>query len=201
MAGNQDQPTGVSSSVAGALQAENRLIERSRGGDARAYEDLVRLHQEPAFRVACVLTRSPADAEEAVQDAFVKAWGAIGRFRTGAPFRPWLLAIVANESKTSTRSAGRRHAWTARAVLEESVTGSTASPSAESVVIDAERRDELLARLADLPDRERLVLELRYLLDLSEAEMAAVLGCRPGTVKSRVSRALDRLRSDMEARP
>lgn len=186
-------------SVAGTSEAERLLVERSRRGDARAYEDLVRLHQAPAFRVACVLTGSPADAEEVVQDSFVKAWRAIGRFRPGAPFRPWLLGIVANEAKTSRRSAGRRQAWTARAAQEQGVTGVSSAPSAESVVLDEEERELLLEALGGLPARDRMVLELRYLLGLSEAEMAAALGIRPGTVKSRLSRALQRLREDMKA--
>ena len=199
--GNPDDPAGVSDAVAGASDAEQQLVERSRRGDSRAYEDLVRRHQHLAFRTACVFAGSAADAEEAVQDSFVKAWGALPRFRAGAPFRPWLLAIVANEAKTRRRASGRRTAWTLRAAQEESVTAGTTAPSAETVVLEGERRAALLAAVAALPERERTVLELRYLLELSEADMATVLGCRPGTVKSRLSRALDRLRADLEARP
>ena len=165
----------------------------------RAYEDLVRLHQNIAFRTACVLTGSPADAEEAVQDAFVKAWGALGRFRPDAPFRPWLLAIVANEAHTRTRAAGRRRAWTERAAAEYQATGVETEPAAEIAVLAHEQRATLVRALDRLPDRDRNAIELRYLLDLSEAEMAAVLGCRRGTVKSRLSRALERLRADLEA--
>src|SRR5580765_6212652 len=75
---------------------EQRLLDRARRGDAAAYEELVRMHQQVAFRTACLIAASAADAEEAAQDAFVKAWRALPRFREGAPFRPWLLAIVAN---------------------------------------------------------------------------------------------------------
>jgi RNA polymerase sigma-70 factor (ECF subfamily) len=199
--GNPPGPAGVSDAVAGASDAEQQLVERSRRGDARAYEDLVRRHQHLAFRTACVFTASAADAEEAVQDSFVKAWGALPRFRAGAPFRPWLLAIVANEAKTRRRASGRRLAWTLRAAEDVSLTGETAAPSAESVVLGGERRAALLEALAALPERERTVLELRYLLELSEADMAVVLRCRPGTVKSRLSRALDRLRADLEIKP
>ena len=199
--GNPADPVGVSGSVAGPSDAEQQLVERSRRGDARAYEDLVRRHQHLAFRTACVFTGSAADAEEAVQDSFMKAWRALPRFRAGAPFRPWLLAIVANEAKTRRRASGRRVAWTLRAAEQESVTGSAAAPSAESVVLDSEQRATLLAAVAALPERERTVLELRYLLELPEAEMATVLGCRPGTVKSRLSRALDKLRADLEVIP
>src|SRR5918994_5195792 len=77
-------------------------------GELDAYEDIVRLHETIAFRTAWVITRSAADAEEAAQDAFVKAHAALARFRDGAPFRPWLLAIVANEARNHVRSSGRR---------------------------------------------------------------------------------------------
>lgn len=151
------------------------------------------MHQQVAFRTACLLAGSTADAEEAVQDGFVKAWQALGRFRTGAPFRPWLLAIVANEARTRRRAAGRRAGWTLRAA-EAARTEPAASEGPEATVLATETRTSLLTALAQLDERDRTVLALRYLLDLSEADMAAVLDCRRGTVKSRLSRALERLR-------
>ncbi len=151
-------------------------------------------HQTIAFRTALVLAGSPADAEEAAQDAFVKAWAALPRFRRGAPFRPWLLAIVANEARTKRRAAGRRAAWTMRAA-EALVPVEDGDPAAAVAV--RERSAELRGALAALDERDRTVLGLRYLLDLSEREMGAVLGCRPGTVKSRLSRALARLREEV----
>ena len=87
---------------------ETELVERARRGDARAYEEIVRMHQGIAFRTAYLVAGNAADAEEAAQDGFVKAWRALGRFRKGAPFRPWLLQIVANEARNRRRSAGRR---------------------------------------------------------------------------------------------
>jgi len=176
---------------------EQRLLELARRGDAAAYEDLVRAHQHIAFRTACLITGSAADAQEAAQDGFVKAWSALPRFRAGAPFRPWLLAIVANEARQCRRAAGRREGWTARAIAEHGQTDAAVAPSAEVAVLDHERRDALLAALAELDERDREVLALRYLLDLPEREIAAVLDCRPGTVKSRLSRALARLREEL----
>ncbi len=151
------------------------------------------MHQQVAFRTACLVAGSAADAEEAVQDGFVKAWQALGRFRQGAPFRPWLLAIVANEARTKRRAAGRRAGWTLRAA-DEARTAPAAADGPEVAVVATETRATLIAALAQLDERDRVVLGLRYLLDLGEADMAAVLGCRRGTVKSRLSRALDRLR-------
>ncbi len=98
---------------------EDELVARAKRGELTAYGEIVRRHQSIAFRTAWVITGNAADAEEAAQDAFVKAHAALGRFRAGAPFRPWLLAIVAHEASTRRRSAGRRAAWTARAAQDE----------------------------------------------------------------------------------
>ena len=165
---------------------------RAQRGDEAAFAELVRAHGEVAFRVAYLIAGSAAEAEDAVQDALVKAWRALGRFRRGAPFRPWLLQIVANEARNRRRSAGRRAALALRAAREE-VSGD-AAPSPEAALLAAEERARLLAALDGLPDDARLVLACRFLLDLSEAETAAALDVRPGTVKSRTARALDRLR-------
>jgi RNA polymerase sigma-70 factor (ECF subfamily) len=172
---------------------EVELVARARRGDVAAYEELVRMHQDIAFRTACVITQNAADAEEAAQDAFVKAHRALGRFRHGAPFRPWLLQIVANEARNRRRSAGRRAGLWQRAADEE-VSGG-AAPSPETVVVGDERRRRLLAALASLRDEDRLVLGCRYLAGLSEEETGVALGVRRGTVKSRTARALDRLRA------
>lgn len=178
---------------------EQELIDRARGGDADAYTALVRAHQQVAFRVALVIVHSAPDAEEAVQDAFVKAWAALGRFRPGAPFRPWLLTIVAREAHSAGRAGRRRVQWTARAAGEARVLGRAAAGSAEATVLAAEQRSAIHAHVAALVPRDREIIELRYLLDLSEQEIAAVLGVRPGTVKSRLARARGRLRDRIEA--
>ena len=165
---------------------------RAQRGDERAFAELVRAHEEVAFRVAYLIAGSAAEAEDAVQDGLVKAWRSLGRFRRDAPLRPWLLQIVANEARNRRRSAGRRAALALRAAREEGSGG--AAPSPEDTAVAGEERARLLAALEGLPDDARLVLACRYLLDLSETETAAALGVRPGTVKSRTSRALARLR-------
>jgi RNA polymerase sigma-70 factor (ECF subfamily) len=195
--GNLRGAGGVSETVVGRPLEDQQLSERARRGDAGAYEELVRRHQSVAFRTALVLAGNAADAEEAAQDGFVKAWVALPRFRAGAPFRPWLLAIVANEARTKRRAAGRREAWTVRAAAERDAPAAEPEAGALAGVLVRERAAELHAALAALDERDRTVLALRFLLDLSEREMAAVLGCRPGTVKSRLSRALDRLREEV----
>jgi RNA polymerase sigma factor (sigma-70 family) len=127
-----------------------------------------------------VITGSAADAEDATQDALVKAWRALGRFRTGEPFRPWLLQIVANEARNRRRSARRRVRLSLRA-------------ASDTLAADVDRV-ALLDAVNELPADAQAVIACRYLLGLSEQETALALDVAPGTVKSRTSRALDRLR-------
>ena len=197
--GNADAADGVELAVLPApTQSEPVLLARACEGDLDAYEQLVRLHQQLAFRTALVLARNAADAEEAAQDGFVKAWRALPRFDRARPFRPWLLAIVANEARNRRRSAGRREALVLRAAATASEDSQRAA-SPELALLVAERDAALAAALERLGERDRQVIACRYLLDLTEAETAAALGVRVGTVKSRLARALERLRAQAGA--
>jgi RNA polymerase sigma factor (sigma-70 family) len=160
-----------------------------------AFEVLVQRHQQPALRVAYALAGD--DAEDAVQDAFVKAFAALHRFRAGAPFRPWLLRIVGNEARNRRRAAGRRVHLALRAAGRRP--SGDAAPSPEEAALASERRNALAAALATLSDADRLVIALRWFAGLTEAEMATALDCRPGTVKSRLARAMARLREALPA--
>jgi len=171
------------------------LAERARAGDERAFEQLVRAYQGVAYRAAYLLTGSAAEAEEAAQAGLVKAWAAFPRFRRGAEFRPWLLRIVVNEAHNRRRSAQRRDALTLRAFAADASGG--AVPSPEAAVVDDECRQELLAAVNRLDERDREILTCRYFLELSEQETAETLGVRRGTVKSRTARALERLRGEV----
>ena len=156
----------------------------------------MRAYQAVAFRTAYLITGDGSEAEDAAQEAFIKAYRALGRFRSGAPFRPWLLAVVANEARNRRRAAGRRANLALRVAGEDAPGERSFSPEAATVA--AERRAELLGALGALREEDRLVIGCRYFLGLSEAETAAALGCARGTVKSRLSRALDRLRKVMQ---
>jgi RNA polymerase sigma-70 factor (ECF subfamily) len=171
--------------VARAL-TEGELVARAQAGDADAYASLVRAHEQVAFRTALLITQNAADAEEAAQDGFVKAWRALDRFREGAPLRPWLLTIVANEARNRRRSAGRRATLELRAVAEPSV-----DPP------ELAERGALMQALGRMKLDDRLVLGCRLLLELSEAETAAALGVAVGTVKSRLTRARQALRLEL----
>lgn len=175
------------------------LVARAQHGDGAAYEELVCRYQEIAFRTAYLMTQDPDAAKDAAQSGFIKAYYALDRFRTGAPFRPWLLKIVANEARNQLRSAQRRSGYELKQFgtglpIAEGRHPDDAAPSPEAAALAAVNRDVLLRAVNQLRDEDRQVIAFRYFLDLSEAEMAAALGCARGTVKSRLSRALGRLR-------
>jgi len=169
-------------------------VERAKAGELDAFERLVARHQDAAVRVAYVIAGS--DAEDAVQEAFVKAYRALGRFRPDAPFRPWLLRIVANEARNQRRGAARRAGLVLRATVTPPGMSGT-EPSAEDRGLGNLSRAELVRAVSGLPERDRLILAYRYFVGLTEAEMAVALSCRPGTVKSRLARALGRLRQTL----
>lgn len=171
---------------------DNELVKRAKDGDVSAYEQLVTRYQGIAQRVAHVITRDAADASDATQEAFVKAYYAIGRFRGGSPFRPWILRIVANEARNRVRSGARQRGLQAR-VAEVRPSGD-AAPSPEEAAFASEERAAVLAAVNSLPSIDREVIAYRYFLQLGEAEMAAALGIARGTVKSRLARAHARLR-------
>lgn len=156
----------------------------------------MRTHQGIALRTAYLFTASASDAEEAAQDGFVKAYRALGRFRRGSPFRPWLLRIVANEARNRRRSAARRERLSLRVAAE--ARPGDAVPSPEAALLSRESQAELLAAMNRLSDEHRDAIACRYFLDLSEEETAAALHVRRGTVKSRLSRALEKLREELE---
>ena len=173
------------------------LVERAKNGDVNAYETLVQHYQELAFRVAYQVTGDAADAEDAAQEAFVNAYYALGRFRPGAPFKPWLCRIVANEARNRRTSAQRRTVLAQRALVAQSSGDSAQSP--EDAAEAEEFRSTVVAALRRLREDDRLILAYRLFFDLSEAEMAEALSCPRGTVKSRLSRALTRLRAVLPA--
>jgi len=179
-----------------AETSEADLVSRSRDGDRDAYGLLVARHQQLAFRTAYVICGDAAEAQDAAQEGFLKTYMSLARFRDGAPFRPWLLRIVANEARNRRRSAGRREHLAALAAAHPGAW--EAGAGADVAVLARERRAVLAGALHRLSPDHREVLVLRYLLDLSEQECAAVLGCRVGTVKSRHARALRRLREEFD---
>jgi RNA polymerase sigma-70 factor (ECF subfamily) len=180
----------------GRPEEDAELFVRAQRGNVDAYEEIVQRYQQLAFRTAYVITRSAAEAEEAAQDAFVKAYRALGSFRTGAEPRPWLLRIVANEARNRVRSAGRKQRLELR--LAEGFRQGDAAPSPEAAAVDADERRRLIGLVNELDENDRQVIASRYFLELNSEETAAALGIPEGTVKSRLSRALGRLREKVD---
>jgi len=174
---------------------DGAAIAAVRGGDADAFGVIVERYQAVAFRVAYLIVRDAPAAEDVCQEGFIRAYRQLGRFRSGEPFRPWLLRIVTNLALNDVRARGRRRGLFARlAPVEERV-----APGPAAAVEAQERQTLLLRAMEELPEDGRVVLYLRHFLDLPEREIAAAIGKRPGTVKSRLSRARGRLRDVVEA--
>ena len=169
---------------------ESTLIRHAANGDATAWEPLVLAHQEAVFRLSYLLLGDPDDAEDIAQETFLRAWNHLKRFDTTRPLRPWLLSIASNLASNRRRSAGRYLAALTRAFRNEPA----ASPNIEEKSLKHMEASHLWKAVQTLGLPDQQIVYLRYFLDLSVAETAEVLDVAQGTVKSRLSRALDRLR-------
>ena len=162
-------------------RSEEDLIRSARDGDGAAFADLIRPLYATAFRVAFALLHDSGEAEDAVQEAAFKAWRNLSSVRSGAPLRPWFLAIVANQCRSV-----RRRSWSATGTL------ALGTPSPEGP--DTDIHLDLQRALGGLNYDQRLVLVLRYYLDMPYDEIARVVGVSPKAARTRVERAIHRLR-------
>ena len=172
---------------------EAELVRLARQGDDASWDALVRLHQEPVFRLAYLLLGDPDDAQDVTQDAFIRAWKALDRFDAARPLRPWLLRIVSNLARNRRRSVGRYLAALTRFSQENP---DAFHPSNDP--FEDESSAALWQALQRIKLQYRAVIYLRYFLEMPEAEMAEVLSVAQGTIKSRLHRALDQLRQIIE---
>jgi RNA polymerase sigma-70 factor, ECF subfamily len=170
---------------------DDDLVRAAMGGDRDAFGQLVERHRTSALRIAYAI--ADGEAEDVTQEAATKAMRRLSTVQADRPFRPWYLAIVANEARNRRRSFMRRSAL----VLRVSNETSARVAETDEVALRNERRKVLLDAVAKLRTEDREVLSMRYFAELSEAEMASALGVAPGTVKSRLSRALSRLRTEL----
>ena len=168
---------------------ESTLVRHAANGDASAWEPLVQTYQQAVFRLAYLLLGDPDDAEDIAQETFLRAWNHLRRFDPTRPLKPWLLSITANLSRNRRRSAGRYLAALTRAFRDEPAPASVEEKSTQYM-----EANDLRKAVQNLNEPDQQVVYLRYFMDLSVAETAEVLQVAEGTVKSRLSRALDRLR-------
>jgi len=174
---------------------DDELVRLAQAGDASAFDQLVVRHQAAVFRAALAALRVREEAEEAAQDALVRAWQKLGSFRGDASFRTWLLSIAWNRALSRRRSIGSWFARRAPLEAAEHVRGDGAGP------LDAMREQELARHVAAAI--ERLSPKLRDALLLAQAgeygyeEVAAMLKVPVGTVKWRVSDARRRVKQQL----
>jgi RNA polymerase sigma-70 factor (ECF subfamily) len=166
---------------------EVALIRQARGGDADAVETLVRRHWDAAHRTSFLIVQDAAAAEDIAQEAMLAAVRAIDRFDRRRPFRPWLHRIVVNRSLDWVRARNRR-----------AEVSSELAPATGAVPADAEHSEDLVAALAKLDPDERAVVVLRHVLGYRSSELAGVLGVPAATVRTRLARALQKLRSELD---
>ena len=161
-------------------------------GNQDAFMELVEPEMRGAYRLAVAILRNPSEAEDAVQDAVLSAWRHFGRFRRDAGIRPWFFRIVVNECRSR-----RRSRWWS--VIRGWPPEGDDVP-APGGGIDASSAD-LRRALRRLPRDQRLAIVLRYYLDLPFEEVADTLGISPKAARSRIYRALERLRVTPEVSP
>jgi RNA polymerase sigma factor (sigma-70 family) len=174
--------------------SDDELARRGRAGDRVAYGELVRRHQHAALRLAAAVCGSTEEARDIVQDALVKGYRSLDRFRGDAPVRSWLLRIVANDAKNAVRARVRRLGREERYEGLDRVSSSNAGDLVAEQVAAHDESGRVLQLLSRLEHRDREILACRFVAGLSEGDTAATLGIPVGTVKSRTARALDRAR-------
>ena len=190
---------------AGAAASDRELLDRCRAGNESAFDDLVRRHQQRAFNVAYQLLRNREDATEVAQDAFVRIYRSLDRFRGECEFTTWLHQIVVNLARNKHRWWKRRgkHATVSLDHPVETADGELPLQTAASVdapdvqAVKAEFIELVSQKVGELPHKFREVLVLRNVEGLSYEQLATVLNCSVGTVKSRVARAREQLRKAM----
>jgi RNA polymerase sigma-70 factor (ECF subfamily) len=169
---------------------ESTLVRHAINGDAAAWEPLVLAHQEAVFRLCYLLLGDPDDAEDVAQETFLRAWNYLKRFDATRSLRPWLLSIASNLASNRRRSAGRYLAALTHAFRNEPIT----SVNVEQKSTQQMEANDLWKAVQTLTMPDQQIIYLRYFLELSVTETAQSLGVAEGTVKSRLSRALERLR-------
>ncbi len=178
------------------MTIEDELIAKATRGDQDAFQHLWEAHHAVAMAAALRLCHQRALAEEITQGAFLLAWRGLPRFKCGSPFRPWLMRILyrhALDVMEQQRSYLQPSSLSLDDAIEREGYAASAAP-AEDMQEQIARREEVRQALARLNADQRRVIALRYGADLTEGDIAQVLGWPVGTVKSRLNRARERLR-------
>ncbi|MDB4879622.1 MAG: polymerase sigma factor, sigma-70 family [Gemmatimonadetes bacterium] len=185
---------GAADDRAAIIARDAELVRRTRAGDERAFDELVRLYMTPAFRLAFRVVGHREDAEDLVQEVFIAAHQYLESFDARRPFGPWLMRIVANRGSNARRSRARR-------ATEPEVEAVSQRPSALEERERAELREQLVRALATLPERQRLIVTLFDVDDMTSTEIGDLLEIAPGTVRWHLHEARRALRAVLTRRP
>ncbi len=177
---------------------ESEAISRLQQGDIGGLEGLVLLHQTKALRVAFLITRDHALAEDVVQSAFLRVYDRIHQFDATRPFAPWFMRCVANDAL---KAAARRdrHLPLETEDAAQSIELTSPDLSLDEILESSEVSAAVAATLDRLPPAQRTAIVLRYYLDMSDTEMSERLDCATGTVRWRLSVARQRMRQLLPA--
>lgn len=178
-------------------ESERQLLDRCRRGDQAAFAQLYETYRPQAFGTALLITHDQALAADALQECFIRVFLALPRFRLSQPFRPWFFRILTREALRAVR---RRRLWLPLANLLGREEPASPVPTPEVSALNRERAEELWQAVSALPEAARVAVVLRYYAGLSEEEMSRALNVAPGTVKSRLYRAREALRSTLPTR-
>jgi RNA polymerase sigma-70 factor (ECF subfamily) len=179
-------------------RGDRELVYATRDGDMQAFDALFYRYKDGIFRLGLAITKDPSAAEEIVVDTFARAHRAIARLEPEGSLRPWLYRVAVNLSYNRRPRKGLVMS-TLEDVHEETLTSEDRSPS--SLAELAELRSIVLAAVDTLGPKHKVVVVLHYLNGLNLAEIAQVVDCPVGTVKSRLHYALRRLRAHLAAHP
>ena len=178
---------------------EEKLLSKAARGDTAAFEALIEPHMTKVYNIAYRICQNADDAADAAQDAFLKAFGNISKFKGGAKFSTWLYRIATNAALDMVKGRGRHGAYS----LDAEISGEDGevlreipsdAPLPQEEAERAEVRREINAALARLSDPDRSIIVLRDINGMAYRELSEILGCSEGTVKSRLSRARQKLR-------
>ena len=177
-----DKPTSVSAVTlsegsSGGSPPDQQLVRQAQRGDRKAFEELVRRHSRSAYSIALRITRRHADAEDLAQEALVRAFKGLDRFRGKASFSTWLYRITVNLSLNHLRRAGRE------VTVEDTETWASEQPQALNGLVKEEQMRLLQQAVAKLPPKQRAVVELRIQQELPFKEIAQIIGCSVSTAK------------------
>ena len=187
------EPRNPQSEPADPKAPDAALILAARRGNEAAWVRLMRLHQQPVFRLAYLILGDAAEADDVAQDCFIRAYKKLDQFDAQRPFRPWLLQICKNLARNKQRSLNRY--WGAVQRFFQ------AHPEAQVVAAPLDKKADaqlLWQAVQQLRPAAQEIIYLRFFLEMSAAETAVSLDIAPGTVKSRTHRALKQLRAVIE---